>query len=151
MAIQRNGEDRAFLPFEDMAPGLPFLPDLGRTAALDDEAKLLVKMPLGVESARAGQLDDIHAPQAFGAEELHETSPSAEPLPVRQGQVLHAPNPDVAINRHALTGHEAVIRKHRPLECAQPRILARLRLVPMRGRYCVVHGTPPSMSIVRRP
>ena len=49
-----------------MPRGLTFLPHLGGAAALDDEHNFFVEMFVGIESACAGHLNDIRAPQAFG-------------------------------------------------------------------------------------
>ena len=143
IAVERNGEDRALLPFEHVALGLAFLPHFGRAAAFDDEADLLVEMAFGVERARAGQLDHIHAPQAFGAEELDEGAAAAQALPVGERQVLHAPDADVAIHGQAFLIHEAVIGQLRPFEGSEACVLARFRFVPMRAGHGVVHRCSP--------
>ncbi len=138
--VERNREQRALLPFEGVAPGLALLPDFGGAAAFDDQTDLLVEMPLDVERARARHLDHIHAPQAFGAEELDVAAAPALPLPGRERQILHAPHADAAIDRNALRLHEAVVGHRLAQELAEACVLAGLRLVPMDLIGRVVHG-----------
>src|SRR5262245_3076842 len=99
--------------------GLALLPDLGGAASLDHEHHLLVEMPLGVERAGAGDLDHVHAPQPFGAEELDIGTAPAKPRPRLHRQVLYAPDTDAAEDRHTLGLHEAVIRHRLAPELAE--------------------------------
>ena len=121
IGVERNGEQRALLPFEDVPLALALLPDLGRAAAFDDEHDFLVEMPLDIERAGARHFDDIDAPQALGAEELDVGAAAAEPLPRLQRQILHAAHADAAIDRHAFGLHEPVIGQRLALEFAEAR------------------------------
>src|SRR5437879_5472010 len=99
--VERDREQRALLPLEGVAPGLPLLPDLSGAAPFHDQADLLVKVPLDIERARARHFDHIHAPQAFGAVELDVAAAAALPLPGRERQILHPPHANAAIDRDA--------------------------------------------------
>src|SRR5262249_24487798 len=114
-----------------MPPGLAFLPYLGRTAALDHEYDLLVKMALDVERAGTRNFDHIHAPQTFGAVELDVAAASAKTFPRHHRQILHSPHADAAIDPNAFRLHEAVIGHRLAQELAESCILAGLRFMPM--------------------
>src|ERR1700745_3589175 len=96
-------------------------------------------MLLGIERAGAGDLDHVHAPEAFGAVELDVAAAPAEPLPRRQRQILHLSDADAAEDRNAFGFHEAVVRHRRTFEFAEARILARPGLVPVDLIGLVVH------------
>src|SRR5262249_10641548 len=86
--------------------------------------------------------DEVKAPQSLGAEELDIRAAAAEPLPRRQRQVLHAANPDAAIDPHALGLHEAVVGHRRALELAVSGGLAGFRFRPVRLIGSVGDGFP---------
>ena len=140
IGVERNGEQRALLPFEHVALVLAFLPYLGGAAAFDHEHDFLIHVPLDVERAGAGHLDDVHAPEALGAEQLDERTAAAEPLPRHQRQILHPAHADAAIAGHAFGLHEAVVRQRLALEFAKAGVLPCLRLVPVDLIGRVVHG-----------
>jgi len=79
--VERNREHRAALPLEAVRFLLIVGPDLGRATAFDDHHDLLVHMTLGIERARAGHLDHVAAPTAFGAVELDEGSLATHAVP----------------------------------------------------------------------
>src|SRR5437867_5388722 len=138
--VERDRKQRALLPFEGVPPRLPLLPDFGGAAPFHDQADLLIEMPLDIERARARHLDDIHAPQPFGAVELDVAAAAALPFPGRERQVLHAPHADAAIDRDAFRLHEVVIRHWLTQELAVAGVLASLGLVPMDLIGRVMHG-----------
>ena len=131
IGVERNREERALLPFERGLLRLAFLPDFRRAAPFDDHHDLFVEMPFDLERAARRHLDDIHAPQAFGAIKLDLGAASAKPLPRGEGQVEHGPAADAAVAGNAFRFHELVIGHGRPLELAEAGILAGLRFVPM--------------------
>src|SRR5258706_10333174 len=114
-----------------MFPAVPFLPDLGRTAAFDDEEDLLVHVPLGMQGAHRRHLDDITAPLGLGAVELDEVALAAGALPRHQRQVLHLADADVAEHRNALRFHERVVGRGLLAELSEAGLLAARRLVPV--------------------
>src|SRR5262245_56095060 len=99
--VDRNREQRALLPFEDVALAVIVEPDLGGAPALDHEVDFLVQMPLRIECASTRHLDDIAAPFALGAMELDIGPLAAEPLPWCQRQVLHLSHTDVPVDGNA--------------------------------------------------
>src|SRR5262245_21282453 len=96
--IERDREQRSLLPFEHVLLGLAFLPHFGGAAALDHQANLLIEMAIDIERAGARYLDHVLAPQPFGAKQLDVGAAPAEPLPRLHRQVLHALDPDAAID-----------------------------------------------------
>src|SRR5262249_25800733 len=133
---------RALLPFERVALALAFLPNLGGAAAFDHQHDFFIEVPLHVERAGGRDFDEVKAPQPLGAEELDIRAATAEPLPGRQRQVLHAANSDAAIDRHALGFHKAVVGHGRALELAVAGVLAGFWFVPVHLIGGVVHGFP---------
>src|SRR3954470_24943816 len=117
--VQRDGEQRALLPFECVLLALPLLPNLGRAPALDHENDFFIEMPFGIERTGAGDLHDVAAPKAFRAVKLDVGSAPAEAAPWLHGQVLHPAHADAAIDRHALRFHEAVVGHGLSLERAE--------------------------------
>ena len=118
---------------------MPVLPDFGRAAALDDEDHLFVKVLVGVQCAGPRHLDDVAAPQAFGAVELDIAAPTAQALPRCERQILHSAGANTAVNRNALRFHEAVIGHLRALEFTQSGVFALFWFVPMGPVGNVVH------------
>jgi hypothetical protein len=82
--VDGDREQRALLPFEDMALRIGVEPNLGGAAPFDHEVDFLVEVPFRIEGARARHLDHVAAPFAFGAVELDVGAASAEPLPGRE-------------------------------------------------------------------
>src|SRR5882757_7695616 len=140
--VERDREQRSLLPFECMALGLAFLPDLRGAPALHDKDDLLIKMAFDIERAGAWNLRHIHAPQPFGAVELDVTAASAETLPRRYRQILDATHANAAKYRNAFRLHETVIGHRLAQEFSEARILAGLRFMPMGLVGGVVHGMP---------
>ena len=138
--IERHREERALLPFEGGLPDLAFLPDFRRATAFDDHHDLLIEMALDLQRATGRNLDHIHAPQAFGAIELHIGAAPAEALPRRHGQVEHGAAADAAMTGNALRLHEAVIGHGRALELAKACVLAGLGFVPVLAFVVMRHG-----------
>src|SRR5689334_11519393 len=138
--VQWDREQRAFLPFKGVPPGLSLLPDFGGAAAFYDQTDFLVEVPLDVERTRTRHLDHIHAPEAFGAKELNVAAAATLSLPRRERQILHPPHADAAIDRNALRLHEAVVGHRLAQELAEACVLTGLGLVPMDLIGCVVHG-----------
>jgi hypothetical protein len=96
-------------------------------------------VPLDVECACAGHLDDVHAPQSLGAEKLDEGAAATEPLPRHKRQILYAAHADAAVARHPLDLHETVVRQRLALEFAETCVLAGFGFVPVDLIGCVVH------------
>src|SRR5207244_9084556 len=63
--IERDREQGAGLPFEDVTLLVTFKPDLGRTAALNDVVDFLIQVLFGIQRAGARDLDQIAAPFSF--------------------------------------------------------------------------------------
>src|SRR5690349_2670197 len=96
-------------------------------------------MALGVERARARQLDHIHAPQAFAPVELNQGPAAAEALPIGEGKILDPAHANVAVDGYPFLIHELVVGHFRPLELAEAGPLAGLGFMPMRAANGVVH------------
>ena len=150
-SVERNGEQRALLPFEDVALILALLPHLGGAAAFDHQHDFFVEMPLDIQRAGAGHFDDVKPPQSFGAEQLDERAATAEPRPGHERQILHPAHADAAIARHAFGLHEAVIGQRLALEFSEAGVLARLRFMPMGAIGGVVHDNVSSYRIRTSP
>src|SRR5262249_30869359 len=103
---------------------------------------LFIEVPLHVERTGGRDFDEIESPQSFGAEELDIRAATAEPLPRRQRQGLHAADPDAAIDRHALPLPAAVVGHGGALELAVSGVLAGFGFVPVHLMGSVVHGFP---------
>src|SRR5262249_11375424 len=138
--VERDREQRAALPLKGPLARITLLPDFGRAPAFDDEHDLLVEVMLDVERPGRGNLDHVHAPEAFGTVELDIGPTSAKPSPWRHRQVLHPPYADAAVDRHTLRLHEAVVGHRFAQELAETRVLAGLGLVPMDLIGRVMHG-----------
>src|SRR5262249_19072228 len=104
---------------------------LGRAATFDHEINFLVEVPLDVERAGAGHLDDVTTPFALGAVELNVAAAPAHSRPWLQRQVLYFAHADVGVDRNAFRFHEQVIRGLRPVEFAEAGALEARRLMPM--------------------
>src|SRR5262249_5224865 len=117
-------------------------PDLRCAAAFDDNHDLFIHVALGIEGACARNLNHIAAPLALCSVELDEGAIAAHAAPGPERHVLHAANPDAAIDRDSLCLHVIVIRRVRPLPGAVAGVRPSLRLVPVLARD-FVHGPPP--------
>src|SRR5436190_6318741 len=146
--VDRDREQRALLPFKDVALAVVVEPDLGGAAAFDDEIDFLVNVLLGVQRAGARHLDDVVAPFAFGAVELDVAAAAAGALPWRQRQVLHLADADVAKYRDAFRLHEVVVGRLRPAELAKAGALAAGGLMPVSRAWNVMHEPSPLLRFL---
>ena len=129
--VDRDREQRALLPFEDVLLAVAFEPDLGRAAALGDQVDFLVEVLFRIERAGARHLDDVAAPFALGAVELDVGALAAQALPGLHRQVEHGLDADVAEDRDAVRLHEQVVGRLRTAEFADAGAVDAGRFVPV--------------------
>src|SRR5438552_12550679 len=137
--VDRNREQRTFLPFEDVPLAIVVEPHLGGAAALDDEIDLFVEVLFRFERVGARHLDDVGAPFALGAVELDIRAFPAQPLPWRKRQILHLAHADIAIDGNALRFHEQVVGRLGPAERAETGSVVAGRLMPVRPAGQFMH------------
>src|SRR5262249_45801676 len=137
--IDRNREQRALLPLEDMALAVGVEPYLGGAAALHHQVDFLVQMLFGIESAGPRHLADVAAPFAFGAVQLDVCALAARPRPRGERQVLRLAHADIAEDGDAFRLHEQVVGRLRPTELAEAGTVDAGRLVPMRPAGQFMH------------
>ena len=140
VGVERDREHRAALPFKRLARRRAVVPHFRGAATFDHETHLLVNMLLDVESAAGRHFNDIHAPQAFRAEQLDICALAAQTRPGLHRQIENRLAANVAENGNAFGFHEGVIRHRGAAKLAQTRLLARLWFVPVIGDFVVRHG-----------
>ena len=106
-------------------------PDLGRSAAFDDEIDLLEHVSLGVQGAGGRNLDGITAPLALGTVELDIAASAADALPGFERQVANVAHAELAVDRNPFGLHELIVRCSQFPELAETGLLAFLWLYPM--------------------